>query len=450
MVKHYDLISIGGGSGGLAVARRAAQYGARCAVIEAERLGGTCVNRGCVPKKIMWYAADIAHALHDAADYGFSDEGFTPRFDWRYLKAGRDAYLQRLNGIYQNNLDNAGVDLIRGYGRLVNKNTVRVDGVDYSADHIVLATGGRPAWPDIPGAELGMTSDGFFELEQQPQRVVIAGAGYIAVELAGLLNALGSDVTLLLRRQHFLGRFDPMLRETLMEEMQGEGINILSCIHMDRVERDDAGRLALHTRDGNRLDGVDALIWAIGRQNCIDDLGLDQAGVENDGQVVSVDRLQNTSVEGIYAIGDITGQAALTPVAIAAGRHLGDRLFDGQKDSHLDYDNIPSVVFSHPPIGTVGLTEDEARERFGDDVKIYQSRFTPMYHAVTQRKTACAMKLVTVGPQRKVVGCHIIGQGADEMLQGFAVAIKMGATKADFDNTVAIHPTSAEELVTLK
>jgi glutathione reductase (NADPH) len=454
MTRHYDLISIGGGSGGLAVVRRAAEHGARCAVVEAGRLGGTCVNRGCVPKKVMWYAAAMAHALHDAADYGFSLAGGMPAFDWRQLKVARDQYLLRLNGIYQNNLDNAGIEFIHGYGRLLaplnNRHRVCVDGVEYSADHIVLATGGRPSWPDISGAGLGISSDGFFELETQPQRVVIVGAGYIAVELAGLLNALGSEVTLLLRRQHFLGRFDAMLRDTLMETMQDAGINILSCIHMDRVERDDDGRLALHTQDGRRLEGFDALIWAIGRENCIDDLGLDLAAVDNDGRVIAVDAWQNTNVRGIYALGDITGQAALTPVAIAAARRLADRLFAGRQDSRLDYDNIPSVVFSHPPIGTVGLTEDEARERYGDDVKIYQTRFTPMAYAMTTRRMPCAMKLVTVGPQQRVVGCHIIGDGADEMLQGFAVAIKMGATKADFDNTVAIHPTGAEELVTLR
>jgi len=450
MTRHYDLISIGGGSGGLAVARRAAHYGARCAVIEADRLGGTCVNRGCVPKKVMWYAADIAKALHDAPDYGFAIDATASDFDWPRVKVARDQYLQRLNEIYRNNLDNAAIDLLNGYGRMRDKHTVEVDGQIYTADHIVLATGGRPSVPDIPGAELGLTSDDFFELTKQPARVVIAGAGYIAVELAGLLNALGSDVTLLLRRQHFLGRFDPMLRETLMEAMQDDGINILSCVHLEQVERDTGGRVLLLTRDGQRIDCVDALIWAIGRENRIDDLGLDQVGVRIDNGNVVVDAWQNTNVDGIYALGDITGQVALTPVAIAAGRSLADRLFGGIGDSRVDYDMIPSVVFSHPPVGTVGLTEEEARENYGDDVCVYQTRFTPMYHAMTSRRIPSAMKLVTVGPHERVVGCHVIGRGADEMLQGFAVAMKMGVTKADFDATIAIHPTSAEELVTLR
>jgi len=450
LTQHYDLISIGGGSGGLAVARRAAHYGARCAVIEADRLGGTCVNRGCVPKKLMWNAASVAHALHDAADYGFSTDGCDPVLDWTSLKSARDQYLQRLNSIYLTNLESAGIDLLCGYGRLLDRHTVRVDGVDYRADHIVLATGGRPVWPDIPGAELGITSDGFFELQQQPRKVVIVGAGYIAVELAGLLNALGSEVTLLLRRQHVLDRFDPMLRDTLMETMQEDGIHIITGIQLQRVERGSHHDLTLYAQGGQRVEGVDTLIWAIGRQNRIDDLGLEAAGVEHDGKVIAVDAWQNTRVEGIYAIGDITGQAALTPVAIAAGRRLADRLFGKQQDSRVDYSNIPSVVFSHPPLATVGLTEDEAREQYADDVTVYQSRFTPMFHAVTRRRVPSAVKLVAVGPQQKIVGCHVIGAGADEMLQGFAVAIKMGATKADFDNTVAIHPTSAEELVTLR
>ena len=450
MPRHYDLISIGGGSGGLAAVRRAAHYGARCAVVEADRLGGTCVNRGCVPKKVMWFAADIAQALQDAPDYGFVTDANAPEFDWAGIKDARDQYLQRLNGIYQHNLENAGVDLLSGYGRLLDQHTLNVDGLIYSADHIVLATGGRPSVPDIIGAELGITSDGFFELTQQPRRVVLVGAGYIAVELAGLLHALGSDVTLVLRRQHFLGRFDAMLRETLMETMQDDGINILSCAHLDKVERQADGSLVLLTTDGQHIDCVDSLIWAIGRENRIDDLGLDRVGVQvADGNVV-VDAWQNTSVDGIYAIGDITGQAALTPVAIAAGRKLADRLFGGVADSRVDYAMIPSVVFSHPPIATVGLTEDQARDEYGDDVRVYQTRFTPMYHALTQRRIPTVMKLVTIGPRERVVGCHVIGRGADEMLQGFAVAMKMGATKADFDATVAIHPTSAEELVTLR
>ena len=449
MSQHFDLIAIGGGSGGMAVARRAAEYGMKCAVIESNRLGGTCVNVGCVPKKVMWYAAQLSHALHDAPEYGF-DAALTT-VDWPQLKAGRDGYVERLNKIYARNLANSEVTMIEGHAAFASSNSVAVGDETYSADHIVIACGGRPAIPDVPGAELGITSDGFFELESLPRRVAIVGSGYIAVELAGVLNALGSDVSLLLRRQHLLARFDVMLREELMEQMQDDGIHVATGINLSAVERDDDQQLTLHTNDGHVMDGYDTLIWAIGRESQVDGLNLGAAGLSiNDAGFIPVDQFQNSSVSGIYAIGDVTGQAALTPVAIAAGRRLADRLFGGKADAKLDESNIPSVVFSHPPIGTVGMTEDEAREQFGDDVKVYQSRFVPMYYAMTTRKQRSTMKLITVGAMEKVVGCHIIGDGADEMLQGFAVAIKMGATKADFDNTIAIHPTSAEELVTMR
>ena len=454
MTQHFDLIAIGGGSGGMAVARRAAEYGMKCAVIEAGRLGGTCVNVGCVPKKVMWYAAQLSHALHDAPEYGF-DAALTTvapqgHIDWPQLKAGRDSYVERLNNIYARNLENSAVTMIGGHAAFASHNSVTVDGETYSADHIVVACGGRPTIPDIPGAEYGITSDGFFELESLPRRVAIVGSGYIAVELAGVLNALGSEVHLLLRRHHLLARFDVMLRETLMEQMQDDGIHITTGVSLATVERADDQTITLHTDDG-AVSGYDALIWAIGRESRVDGLNLEAAGLSVNGAgFIPVDEFQNSSVSGIYAIGDVTGQAALTPVAIAAGRKLADRLFGGKLDAKLDERNIPSVVFSHPPIGTVGMTEDEAREQFGDDVKVYQSRFVPMYYAMTTRKPRSTMKLVTVGATEKVVGCHIIGDGADEMLQGFAVAIKMGATKADFDSTIAIHPTSAEELVTMR
>ncbi len=341
--------------------------------------------------------------------------------------------------------------IIEGSAVFASKNSVTVDGESYSADHIVIACGGRPAIPDISGAECGITSDDFFELESLPQRVAIVGSGYIAVELAGVLNALGSEVSLLLRREHLLGRFDVMLREALMEQMQDDGIHIATGIDLSRVERGSKQALMLHTSDGHMMGGYDTLIWAIGRESRVDGLNLSAAGLLTDNiGFIPVDSYQNCAVAGIYAIGDVTGQVALTPVAIAAGRRLADRLFGGQRDARLDYNNIPSVVFSHPPIGSVGMSEDEAREQYGDDIKVYQSRFTPMYYAMTSRKQRSMMKLVTIGATEKVVGCHLIGDGADEMLQGFAVAIKMGATKADFDNTVAIHPTSAEELVTMR
>ncbi len=446
---HYDLIVIGAGSGGIAVARRAAAYGARCLVIEEGRLGGTCVNRGCVPKKMLWYAAGLAEALVDAPDYGFSVE--TKGFDWASMQHAREAYIERLNGIYATMLDDSNVQLMTGQARFVAEKKITVDDQLVSAEHIVIACGGRPSRADIPGAALGMTSDDFFALQQQPQRVAIVGAGYIAVELAGLLQALGSEVSLFLRREHFLGRFDATIREALMLAMQEAGINIFSSTRLTEIRRDDAGCLCLESDRGLRLEGFDALIWAIGRDHNSDRLALEccRLNVAEDGHI-PVDSLNNTAVEGIYAIGDVCGQPALTPVAIAAGRRLADRLFGGMTVEAIDHDNIATVIFSHPPVASIGLSEEEARARHGAAVHIYQSQFNPLYHALTTRKVPTTVKLITLGANERVVGCHVIGAGADEMLQGFAVAMRLGACKADFDATIAIHPTAAEELVTLR
>jgi glutathione reductase (NADPH) len=449
MSKHYDLLAIGGGSGGLSAAERAAMYGKKAAVVEMGRMGGTCVNVGCVPKKVMWNAASIAHALRDAKGYGF--DVMVNDFDWAQLVKGREGYIQGINDWYGTYLDDSKIDWLKGQARFIDANTLEVAGKQVTADHIVISPGGVPMIPAIPGAEHGITSDGFFALKQQPKRVAIVGAGYIAVELAGLLNALGSEVDLLLRRQHFLASFDAMLRESLMEEMVNDGVNILPNINLEKVEKGADGKLTLTAQGGHVMSGFDALIWAIGRAPNTGELNLEAAGVMVDEHgFIPTDKFQNTNVAGIYAVGDATGRAQLTPVAIAAARRLGDRLFNNQPERHLDYENIPTVMFSHPPIGTVGLTEDEAREKHGDAVKVYQTRFTPMYHALTDHKSKTAMKLVCVGAQEKVVGIHMIGHGVDEMLQGFAVALKMGATKKQFDDTVAIHPTSSEELVTMR
>lgn len=448
-MKHYDLIAIGGGSGGLAAAKQAAAHGAKCAVIEGDRLGGTCVNVGCVPKKVMWYAASLGHGLADAADYGFSVQ--TDGFDWQHMKKGRDAYVQRLNEIHLNNLNKSGVDVIPGYGRFVDRHTLEVNDVRYHAEHIIIATGGRPVQPQLPGAEFGITSDGFFELEQLPQKVAIVGGGYIAAEIAGVLNALGSQVDMLLRSDLLLAPFDPIIRETVMTQMEQDGIGIQRRFKLCTVTLGKHDKLVMVSENGPELPGYDCLIWAIGRIPNTDRLNLEAIDLICDANgTIPTDAFQNTNIDNIYALGDVTGKVTLTPVAIAAGRKLADRLFGGQAEARLDYENIPSVVFTHPPVGTVGLTEAQARAQYGEQVKIYQTRFTGMYHALTQHKTQTAMKLVCVGKGERVVGCHIVGHGADEMLQGFAVAIKMGATKADFDATVAIHPTSAEELVTLK
>ena len=443
----YDYIAIGGGSGGVASARRAAEYGARVLVVEAARLGGTCVNVGCVPKKVMWYASDIAQTLRDAAGYGFSVGDSA--FDWPALKLRRDAYIARLNEVYANLLDKASVDVLRGFAHFIDAHTIEVDGQRFSAPHIVIATGGLPVVPAIEGAELGMDSDGFFALEHQPRRVAIVGAGYIAVELAGVFKGLGSEVDMLVRGPHLLRNFDAMVRDELATHMQDSGVRLHFGTETQSIRRQADGSLQISCSEGKTLQ-VDALLWATGRRANTDRLQLEAAGLNADDKgMIKTDAFQNTAVPGIYAIGDITGQAELTPVAIAAGRKLAARLFLNQADSRLDYEGIPSVVFSHPPIGTVGLTEDEARKRF-DDVKVYATRFTDMYHALTEHRPKTAMKLVCAGANERIVGLHIIGKGADEMLQGFAVALKMGACKADFDRTVAIHPTSAEELVTLR
>ncbi len=447
---HFDYLVIGGGSGGIASARRAASHGAKTAIIENRRLGGTCVNVGCVPKKVMWTTSHIAEILSDAPDYGFdvTHNGF----NWSTIKHSRDAYVARLNDIYRRNLDVSGVTEINDTGRFIDAGTIEVNDTEYTADHILIATGGRPMVPDVDGAELGIDSDGFFELEQQPKKVAIVGAGYIATEFAGVLNGLGSDVTMILRKDRLLREFDASLRETVMDEMQSAGVNILTQRQIQKIERESNGTLSVIESNGETMGGFDCLIWAIGREPLLDQLELAQANVEVDRRgFITTDEFQNTSVEGIYAVGDVTGRTALTPVAIAAGRRLADRLFNNQPHARLEYENIPSVVFSHPPLGTIGLTEDEACAEYGHDaVKVYQSRFTNMYYAVTARKSPTVVKLVTVGSREKIVGCHIVGDSADEIIQGFAVAVKMGATKKDFDNTVAIHPTAAEELVTLQ
>uniref|UniRef100_A0A8C6EEV9 Glutathione reductase, mitochondrial n=1 Tax=Microcebus murinus TaxID=30608 RepID=A0A8C6EEV9_MICMU len=405
----YDYLVIGGGSGGLASARRAAELGARAALVESHKLGGTCVNVGCVPKKVMWNTAVHSEFMHDHVDYGFqSCEG---KFNWRVIKEKRDAYVSRLNTIYQNNLTKSNIEFIHGHAAFTSdpQPTVEVNGKKYTAPHILIATGGVPSIPhesQIPGASLGITSDGFFQLEELPGRSVIVGAGYIAVEIAGILSALGSKTSLMIRQDKVLRSFDSIISTNCTEELENAGVEVLK--FSQGIQTDDKGHII-------------------------------------------VDEFQNTNVKGVYAVGDVCGKALLTPVAIAAGRKLAHRLFECKEDSKLDYDNIPTVVFSHPPIGTVGLTEDEAIRKYGkENVKTYSTTFTPMYHAVTKRKTKCVMKMVCANKEEKVVGIHMQGIGCDEMLQGFAVAVKMGATKADFDNTVAIHPTSSEELVTLR
>jgi len=447
MSEQLDLIVIGGGSGGIACARRAALHGARAAVIESHRLGGTCVNVGCIPKKIMWNAASLAEGIEDARGYGFDVE--LRGHDWGALKRQRDAYVAKLNDLYARNLEKSNVTLLRGRARFDGAGHVLVEEREVKAPHIVIATGGKPLIPDLPGASLGISSDGFFELAERPQRVAVIGTGYVAAELSGVLHALGSEVTVFARKDRLLREFDEMLGQALTEEMRVSGIEVVTGAIPAALEQGQG--LTLRTNDGRRFEGFDCVLWAIGRTANLEGLDVARAGVALDpSSAVITDLYQNTNVRGLYAIGDVTGREALTPVAIAAGRRLADRLFGGQPERHLDYQWIPTVIFSHPPIGTVGLSEAQARSRFGGQVEVFKTAFVPLYHALTGRKPRVRMKLVTNGSERRIVGCHVIGLGADELLQGFAVAVRMGATKQDFDDTVAIHPTVAEELVTMK
>jgi glutathione reductase (NADPH) len=446
---NFDLVVIGGGSGGIAAARRASEYGARVALVEGGRLGGTCVNVGCVPKKLMWNAAEFVGAVADARGYGFDVR--IDGHDWSALKAARDAYVQKLNGIYETNLGRSKVTLVRGWGRLVDAHTVEVNGEQWTAERVLLAPGGRPHRPDIPGSELGIDSDGFFELAQRPQRVTVIGGGYIAVEIAGVFAALGSQVTMVVRGASLLREFDPLLIEAAQEGLVQAGAALLTQREPTALARAaDGARIDVRLDNGETVSDQDTVVWAAGRDPATGfiDAGL---GLRQDKRgYIEVDEFQESSIPGIFAIGDVTGRLTLTPVAIAAGRRLADRLWGGMTGRKLDYENVPTVLFGHPPLGTVGLTEPAAREKFGDAVKCYTASFVPMYHALTTARHKTRMKLVTVGAEQRVVGVHLAGRGVDEMLQGFAVAVRMGATKRDFDDTVAIHPTASEELVTMR
>ncbi|ENO8810559.1 glutathione-disulfide reductase [Photobacterium damselae] len=451
MAKHFDYICIGGGSGGIASANRAAMYGAKVALIEAKALGGTCVNVGCVPKKVMWHGAQIAEAMHlYAKDYGFDVD--MKGLNWGKLVESREAYISRIHTSYETVLGNNKIEVINGFAQFVDAKTVEVDGEHYTADHILIAVGGRPSIPAIPGAVHGIDSNGFFELKEQPKRAAVVGAGYIAVEIAGVLNGLDTDTHLFVRKESPLRSFDPMIIETLTEVMAAEGPTLHTHSVPKEVVKEEDGTVTLYFENGESHN-TDILIWAIGREPTTDAINLAAAGVEtNNRGFIKVDEFQQTNVEGIYCVGDIMeGGIELTPVAVKAGRQLSERLFNNKPNAKMDYALVPTVVFSHPPIGTIGLTEPEAIDQYGaENVKVYKSGFTAMYTAVTQHRQPCRMKLVCAGEDEKVVGLHGIGFGVDEMIQGFGVAMKMGATKADFDSVVAIHPTGSEEFVTMR
>ncbi|KAF2808167.1 uncharacterized protein BDZ99DRAFT_488934 [Mytilinidion resinicola] len=482
--KAYDYIVIGGGSGGSGAARRAAGwYKAKTLLVENGQSGGTCVNVGCVPKKMTWYFASVNETLKGAGHY-FYDVPADVKFHFDKFKKRRDESIRRINGAYERNWEKEGIELVHGTATFTGPKEVVVDFQDgsgkqaFTAPHILIATGGYPILPEIEGARHGITSDGFFDIETLPRKIGIVGAGYIAVEMAGMLNAIGVETHMFLRGETFLRSFDPMVQETMTKAYEDAGVVLHKGYPgFEKIERLDkvdavAGKdvhekltegpspqkeLKITDKKG-RVSEFNELLWAIGRAPEIKDLGLEKIGVKlTKSGHVAADEFQNTSVEGVYALGDVTGKAELTPVAIAAGRMLGNRLFGppGLKSSKLEYDHIPTVVFSHPEVGTIGLTEPEAVERYGkENIKVYKTKFTAMYFDVfspeEKAKHPTQYKIICTGPEEKVVGLHILGEGSGEMLQGFGVAIKMGATKADFDRCVAIHPTSAEELVTMR
>ncbi|RAP57578.1 glutathione-disulfide reductase [Oleiagrimonas sp. MCCC 1A03011] len=445
-MRTFDYIVLGAGSGGLASAFRAARHGARVALLEPGSLGGTCVNLGCVPKKAMWYAAQAAEDVQRAREFGFD---IAPgALDWGHFVARRQAYIERIHAVYRDRIREAGIELIATRGHLRAADRVDAQGETLCAPHVLIATGGRPRRLATPGFASGMVSDDFFALRECPHSVAVIGGGYVGCELAGVLHALGAHVDLY-ARSVLLSHFDHELSDALADSMRAQGIGVHLHAGIPDVRR-EGGALHLDQIESGEAAPYEQVLWALGRVPNSDDIGLGTVPLALDAEGhIRTDEQQNTSVPGVYAVGDVTGRMALTPVAVAAGRRLSDRLFGADPEAHLDYRNIPSVVFAHPPLGAVGDTEQQARSRYGDAVRVYRSRFTPMVSALSDHPQRSLMKLVCVGEEERVVGVHLFGPGSDEMLQGFAVAVKMGARKADLDATVAIHPTSAEELVLL-
>ena len=442
----YDLFVIGAGSGGVRAARISAGFGARVGMCEDMRVGGTCVMRGYVPKKLLVYGSHFHHEIEDAQAYGWSVDPTTVTLDWAHMIAKKDAELNRLEGIYHTLLANAGVTLIEGRGVLKDAHTVDIDGTLVTAENILISTGGWPSIPEVPGAEHVITSNEALDLKELPKRMVIVGGGYIAVEFAGVFAGAGVDVTEIIRAPNILRGFDEDVRDHLRQEMTKNGITILPDTTIEAIEKTADG-YTLNLGDGDTLE-TDLIMYATGRRPKTASLGLDNLGIELDraSAIVVNDRYQ-TSVSNIYAIGDVTNRVNLTPVAIAEGMILANALFNS-KFNAMDYGNIPTAVFSHPPIGTVGLTEEQARGQ--GDIDVYVSRFRPMKHTLSGRDEQALMKLIVDQASDRVVGLHMVGPDSPEIAQGFGVAMKAGATKAQFDGTVGIHPTAAEELVTMR
>ena len=448
MSRGFDLIVLGAGSAGLTVARRAAKLGARVALFDPDALGGTCVNRGCVPKKAMWFAAQWAQAQQLAADVGFAVK--PAALDWARFRRQRDDYIAGIRGRYAQRLDEEGIEFVPSAARFVAADAV-VDGggTRYGAPQIVIATGARPRRLDIPGFGLGMLSDDIFMLDAAPRHLAVVGGGYVAIEFACVMHALGCQVDLLVRGG-LLSGFDDALVAELAAQMQARGIRVVRDVDVAAAEG-HPGEIRLRDAGGASHGTYDALLWAVGRTPNTGGMGLDAVGVALDASGhVQVDAFQNTRVPGITAIGDVTGRHALTPVAVAAGHALAQRLFGGEPQAHFDYAAIPSVVFAEPPLGGVGLTEREARERHGDAVRIHAGSYTPLQLMVAGRHERSMVKLVCVGEDERVLGIHVLGPGSEELLQGFAVALRMGLRRRDLKASVAIHPTAAEEVVLLR
>lgn len=441
----YDLFVIGAGSGGVRAARMSASMGAKVAVAEDKYLGGTCVNVGCVPKKLLVYASHFSEEFHTANSFGW-DVGSTS-FDWSNLIANKNKEIERLNGVYEKLLNNTGAEIINGTASLIDANTVKVADKHYTAKHILIATGGWPNIPDVPGAEHSITSNEAFFLDELPKSIVIVGGGYIAVEFAGIFNGMGVDTTLIYRGDLFMKGFDNEVRQTLAEEMQKKGITLLFNTNINEIKKTDVGIIA---KLDNQMElQASKLMYAIGRHPRIQGLGLEQLGIktQKNGSIV-VDENYQTSIDNIYAVGDVTDRVNLTPVALAEGMFIANHLFNNKKRI-VDYDNIPTCVFSQPNLGTVGLTEEQAIEK-GYDIDVYASKFTPMKYSLTDNDEKTLMKLIVDKASDKVLGVHMLGPDAGEIMQGIAIAIKAGATKATFDQTIGIHPTAAEEFVTMR
>ncbi|MBD2447351.1 glutathione-disulfide reductase [Nostoc sp. FACHB-152] len=450
MTYDFDLFVIGAGSGGIATARRAAEYGAKVGIAEFDRLGGTCVNRGCVPKKLMVYASHFPDLFEEAQGYGWSP--VESSIDWEKMITAVNNEVNRLNGIYQRMLDNSKVEVLQGYGKFIDPHTIMVGERQITADKVLIAVGGKPFKPNILGIEHAITSDDIFHLKEQPKRIVILGGGYIGCEFACILNGMGTEVTQVIRGGRILRGFDEDIRTEIQQGMINHGIKILDNSELIAIEKSAEGVKVTVKESGDKVETVvaDAVsLAAVGRKPNTQNLGLENTNVKHRDGAILVDQYSRTHEENIFAVGDCTNKVNLTPVAINEGRALADTVF-GNKPRVMSYENIPTAVFTTPEAATVGLTEAEAREKYGDAVKIYKSRFRPMYYTLPGKDEKTMMKLIVDQNTDKVLGAHMVGSSAAEIIQGVAIAVKMGATKADFDATVGIHPSSAEEFVTMR